>query len=431
MKAPWSGVLRPFGLVSWLAPLPVIAAATWLIARPPVGAPYDLWTWALAAVHDSLAISGPLMLLWSAALAASATGRAWVFSAVPAGVRVRQHLRIVLLTASLGLLAHTVGLAPRLIFAARTATDGHLFPASILTAVAWVVLLCAVGAVCGYALSHGRWLLPLPFVAALLLFIPAVYYPQVATLLPNKQLRPNAGTEPSWTVTLMVIALAAAVLVATVLVVGRRPGPALRVGPWSVRTPSLGLLAAVAAVAAVVVASFAYQPAIYVPGPAATPVCRTIDNSRVCLHPAQVDSFPQVQAALTSLRAVGLGGYAPTVTDSSLKPDTLTTPGTDLILNMRPGWNARNITRDAVYTLLLAACPDSTGAIDEDDASPFTINYSLAAATLKTLGWVDEGSQSGVVADRLKKLTPGQLANLLRRQQSRIITCSMRMADLP
>lgn len=431
MNAPWSGVLRPFGLAAWFAPLPVIAAATWLIARPPAGASYDLWTWASAAVHDSLAISGPLLLLWSAALASTATGRAWVFSAVPAGVRVRQHLRIVLLTVSLGLLAHAVGLAPRLVFAARTATDGHLFPASILTAVAWVVLLCAVGAVCGYALSHGRWLLPLPFLAAVLLFIPAVYYPDVATLLPNKQLRPDAGTEPSWTVTLMVIALAAAVLVATVLVVGRRPGPELRVGQWSVGTPSLGLIAAVAAVVAVVVAAFAYQPAIYLAGPAATPVCRTIDSSRVCLHPAHVDSFPQVQAALVSLRAIGLDGYAPAVTDSSLKPDTLTTAGTDLILYVGPGYDERNMTRNAVYNLMVDACPTPTGYIGEEDTSPTTINFTLTAATLRTLGWDNEGSDSGVVADRLKKLTPAQLADLLRDRQPRVSTCSMRMADLP
>lgn len=424
-------VFRPFGPLAWVAPLPVIAVASWLLSRPPAGVSYDLWVWASAAVHDSLAISGPLLFLWSSALSARAAGRAWVFSAMPPTTRVRQHLRIALLTTTLGVIAHSVGVLPRLLFAAQTVTDGHLAAASVVAAVAWVAIFCTVGAVCGHALSYGRWLTPIPFVVALALFLPPVYDRAWAILLPNKQWRPDASTQPSWAVTLMVVALATAVIISTLMVVGRTPGPAFRFGSRAVTRPSLGPITGLVAIVTLVAASFVYRPEIYVFGPAAHPVCRSAGEVTVCLHPAHVRSFETVQMSMVQLRAAGLAGYAPKVNDFSLAPQSSTTPGTGLVMAVDPSKTPSDLTRNAVYDLLLTACPEPSGEIGEDDASPFTIAYALVGATLAHLGQPGDGPQTGTVAKSVQKMTARQLADLLRREQVRASSCSLRASDLP
>lgn len=424
-------MLRPFNLLAWVAPLPLVSAASWIMSRPPAGVSYDLWAWASAALHDSLALSGPLLLVWSSLLAARATGRHWVFSSIPANIRVRQHMRMVILTTSLGLLAHAVGLVPRMLFATSTATYGGFYVASAMMAAAWILIFCAVGTVCGYAISRARWLVPLPFVVAILLFMPPIYNRAWAVLLPNKQWRPDVQTQPSLTVTIMTTALAAMVLALTFLIVDRSSSPAFKLGPIDLPFVNGGELVAAGAVAGLFLASFAFRPEIYVPAPLAEPVCRDTVKINICLHPAHIKSFPEVATTLASLKSVGLESYVPRVVDTSLDPSGVTVPGSKLLVSIDSGKDSTYLTRGAVYELLLGSCPDPTGTISDNDTSPPTIAFALVGATLNALGIPENGPPLGDVGARFSQLSTSQVISLLQRTQGAVKTCSLHLSDLP
>ena len=421
--------IRPFRPWVWVAPLPLIAAASWLLARPPDGASYDLWVRASSSIHDSLAISGPLMLLWAALLSAAATGRAWVFAAVPGPVRVRQHLRFVAVTTALALVAHLIGIAPRLAFAAQTATSGSVSIPATVTAVAWVAIFCTAGVACGQVLSRTRWLLPLPPLIAVAMFMPVVYDRAWAILLPNKQWQVGPREYMSTQVTVMVVALAAAILAATVLVVGRDPGPAVRIGPMLLRRPSLGLITGLVAVITLVGASFVYRPEIYLLGEPVEPVCRTVAASTVCLHPAVADGFPQAEELVRQLELAGLDGYAPQITDSNLDPNRYTTPG-ELMIRVDPAGSVATMTRNAVYDLLTSQCNWDVEAMYQDDTSPIAVAQGLVTATLTQLGEPEQRPFT-VVDERISRLSANELATLLRDKQQLVVSCSMSAADIP
>lgn len=422
-------VFRPFRPWVWVAPLPVIAAASWLVARPPAGAPYDLWVRASASIHDSLAISGPLMFLWAAVLSAAATGRAWVFAAVPGPVRVRQHLRFVAVTTALALVAHLVGIAPRLVFAAQTATSDSVSIAAMVTAVAWVAIFCALGVVSGHVLSHTRWLLPLAPLIAIATFVPVVYDRAWAVLLPNKQWPVGAREHLSAGVTVIAVALAAAILMATALAVGNDRNPALRIGSRPFRRPGLGLVTGLLALVVVLGASFAVRPEVYVMGAPVEPVCRTIDSSTVCLHPAIVGSFPQVQELVGQLDRAGLAGYVPQMTDTNLDPRRESTPD-DLMISVGPTRSPGDLTRNAVYALITNQCAQESGTFSPEDTRPTTIADGLAAAILARLGQ-SERQPFTVVDKRIDQLSPDQLAALLRDKQTQVQSCTLSAADIP
>lgn len=422
--------IRPFGLLAWILPLPVFSFCSWIMARPPANAAYDLWVWASASMHDSLALTGPLLLTWSAALSAWATGRAWIFNFVPPPIRFRQFVRIGGLTAILGVLAHLGGFAPRILFAARTATFGHLYVASAVTSLSWILIFCALGAVFGHVLSHGRWLVPLPIIVAGPLFLAPLYDRAWAILSPNKQWRPDAGTVPSWSVTVMVVALAVVLILSCLLTVGRMAGHSVEVAGRSYVLPGLGLVVAIVGGLSLLLAAFASRPEIYVSGSQAQPICRTTRSTKVCLHPAHRDSFDVVLASVDQLQELGMGGYVTSVLDSSLQRQSLAEPRKTLTLGVDPSKTTADLTRASIFDLLLSSCREPQAPISENDTTSFTIAYSLASDILRRIGDLGSGPQSGTVPERLRGLSRSDLVAVMRRNQGAALTCSLRLDDL-
>lgn len=421
--------LRPLGLAPWFAPLPLFAAITAVSSRQSPGYAYDLWAQASQACHASLGLTGPLLMLWSSLLAASAAGRAWVFSSsMPRTVGARQYVRVVAITAVLGTAAHGVGLVPRLVFATQTATYGHLYLASVAIVVAWVIIFCATGAIFGVLLSHARWLIPIPILASLLMFALPVYAGlEWGTLQPNSQWVPHAGTVPSWAVTAMVVALAIVLVCACLFLAGFGAPPVLALGRKAVRLPNPGFLVAASTAVALVGAAVAADPPTYVEGPPVVPVCASANDADVCLHPAVVKSYPAVEDAVNRLSPVGMSTYARTVRGASLPAARSTHPDEELVVGLSPDITGDEVLLDVFYDTMQGAC--RAYVVDPD--SPYSIASSLTSKAAQLAGLAhDEPVGSDAAGEAVAAMSRPEFAAFMAEHRHAIRGCTVKPADL-
>lgn len=414
----------PAGPITVIVPVMAIIAAV-LVQCGPYDAEYREWVTTSAALHESLAMAGPVIALWAAVLGHALAGRRRYFGSLPAARRseqLRAHLMVIWV---LALLAVLLGWLPSALQAMDSATWGRPSLLDLAILVAGIVAITTVAMVAGSFISRPRWIAVVPILTLVYLQLPSLVDRAFSVISPVQAWTSSVrfGPNPSTALYCCAVALLMAAVAACA---------------FHTSGPSVGrLILALVPLGAMLIVPFVWRPDLYILRSDPSPVCSSAEGTQVCVHPGHRRSLASITEVVNRLnRAVG-GPSLTLVLDTAAADDLRSIPGRVLVA-AGPDQPDDEVAA-AIFTdaLGLSACAARYEVIDSDRV-PAAWDIS-AAMTRRALRVADHAGvtedyaitvSNPAIAAAVDGLSPARFARTVSSNLTRIRSCSMTVEDL-
>jgi hypothetical protein len=432
---PIASVAGPAALIAVL-----VVNATW----PMTSWRYPEWVKTSAAVHEQLALAGPLAAGVASYYAAKLSGRRSLLSLGSSSrVGLASVLRHSLMLASWMTVAYATALAPVVIITAHGATAGGPDLLAIASGLLGMVSVVILGYTLGLVVPSTLFAPVAAAVAFLFLQLPNYYSSSWAGVIPLQGVEPTLGrleNPPVVAYRLLFLATLTVVLVvggARFLRARRTRGPASRVGAFT------GLVLPVV----LAVVPLVRTPALFAFEQDPPAVCQEEHGVQVCAHRGHADDLPELRRITANL-----------VSAYGARPDHLAVVSDDALIytGMHGGgdtvWTYINpavpleqgVPRDIAYQLTgWFACQDKvgpSGALTGLDAARAEYSDRLTEWLLAQAGYPGSGRTVGsdtpgggvieVSADAFDSVDPAEVRGWLARQSNALATCALPKSEL-
>lgn len=406
----------------------IMTLGTFTMTSGQLRADYPLWSMVSAAWHESLWIPGSVLATVAALIACSICPR---HSTLDNVTRPRsgtiEILRFSGLISMWALLGHALGLVPIHVMAFMYATYGHIDLADIIIGIVGIFFLCSVGFSFGF-LTRRHALAPLFGLAmfGIMGLIQEPIFRPLALIFPVRQYIGTTRFETNSLTSLYSIIASLTVALTTVFVVtwirSRRSvfGKWFETLAWSV--VSLGLIAV----------AFVWRPELVIVDRPVPIDCFMDDQTKVCLHRANLSAKRDVTKAIDSLQGAGLEELMVSVMDYAAVerdyPDAF-----EVFLDIAPQPRgaralAKTLEEQAAYDiamqLTLRPCAGNKSANSASRETAFALsNRLLTLAGYHQLA--TDGPQQGTAVDLFSTFDAASAAVFISEHKSDIENCSL------
>lgn len=437
--SPW-----PLPIASVAGPAVLIAVIVVNAAWPMTSWRYPEWVKTSAAVHEQLALAGPLAAGTASYYAAKLSGRRSLLSLGSSSrIGLASVLRHCLMLASWFTVVYATALAPIVIDTARGATAGGPDLLVIASGLLGMVTVVILGYTLGLVVPSTLFAPVAAAVAFLFLQLPNYYSSSWAGVIPLQGVVPTLGrleNPPVVAYRLLFLTVLTAVLVlggARFLRMRHARGPASRAGAFT------GL------VLPVVLAVFPLvrAPALFAFEQSPPAVCQEERGVQVCTHQGHVDDLPELKRITANL----ISAYG-------ARPDHLAAVSDDALIyagmhgHDNTAWTYINpaipleqgAPRDIAYQLTgWFACQEKVGLSGQLvglDAARAEYSDHLTEWLLAQAGYPGSGRTVGsdapgggvveVSADVFDSVDPAEVRAWLARQGNALATCALPKSEL-